>query len=153
MLFQRSDFAFLIRLLIGKSSVLENVVQKDFLPRGKDIVTRRPLILQLVQLSPPSPNSSTPSSPTLQRSAVTQPPAIVEYAEFLHLPNERFTDFALVRQEIERETDRVAGSQKGISKVPIHLKIYSPKVLSLTLVDLPGLTKVGLNKFFLNFGP
>ncbi|EJW73078.1 dynamin [Wuchereria bancrofti] len=32
----------------GKSSVLENFVGKDFLPRGSGIVTRRPLILQLV---------------------------------------------------------------------------------------------------------
>ena len=31
----------------GKSSVLENFVGKDFLPRGSGIVTRRPLILQL----------------------------------------------------------------------------------------------------------
>merc|ERR1712168_1665194 len=33
----------------GKSSVLENFVGKDFLPRGSGIVTRRPLVLQLVQ--------------------------------------------------------------------------------------------------------
>lgn len=31
---------------------------------------------------------------------------------------------------------------KGISSEPIRLKIYSPKVLNLTLVDLPGVTKV-----------
>ena len=31
----------------GKSSVLENIVGKDFLPRGSGIVTRRPLILQV----------------------------------------------------------------------------------------------------------
>ncbi|CDP15649.1 unnamed protein product [Coffea canephora] len=33
----------------GKSSVLEALVRRDFLPRGLDICTRRPLILQLVQ--------------------------------------------------------------------------------------------------------
>ncbi len=32
----------------GKSSVLENFVGEDFLPRGSGIVTRRPLILQLI---------------------------------------------------------------------------------------------------------
>ena len=32
----------------GKSSVLENIVGKDFLPRGSGIVTRRPLILQVL---------------------------------------------------------------------------------------------------------
>ncbi len=31
---------------------------------------------------------------------------------------------------------------KGISPDPIHLKIFSPRVLTLTLVDLPGITKV-----------
>lgn len=32
----------------GKSSVLEHIVGRDFLPRGSGIVTRRPLILQLI---------------------------------------------------------------------------------------------------------
>ena len=32
----------------GKSSVLENFVGRDFLPRGSGIVTRRPLVLQLM---------------------------------------------------------------------------------------------------------
>lgn len=31
---------------------------------------------------------------------------------------------------------------KGISHDPIHLKIFSPNVVTLTLVDLPGITKV-----------
>ncbi|XP_065107118.1 dynamin-1a isoform X4 [Paramisgurnus dabryanus] len=101
----------------GKSSVLENFVGKDFLPRGSGIVTRRPLILQLVQC------------PT-------------EYAEFLHCKGKKFTDFDEVRQEIEAETDRITGQNKGISPVPINLRVYSPNVLNLTLVDLPGMTKV-----------
>ncbi|XP_069465258.1 dynamin-1 isoform X8 [Ambystoma mexicanum] len=101
----------------GKSSVLENFVGKDFLPRGSGIVTRRPLVLQLV-------NSNT------------------EYGEFLHCKGKKFTDFEEIRQEIEAETDRVTGSNKGISPVPINLRVYSPNVLNLTLVDLPGMTKV-----------
>jgi GTPase SAR1 family protein len=32
----------------GKSSVLESLVGYDFLPRGTGIVTRRPLVLQLL---------------------------------------------------------------------------------------------------------
>ncbi|GME72832.1 unnamed protein product [[Candida] boidinii] len=39
----------------GKSSVLENIVGKDFLPRGTGIVTRRPLILQLINIQPDDP--------------------------------------------------------------------------------------------------
>lgn len=31
----------------GKSSVLEGIVKKDFLPRGTGVVTRTPIILQL----------------------------------------------------------------------------------------------------------
>ncbi|XP_026992536.1 dynamin-1a isoform X1 [Tachysurus fulvidraco] len=101
----------------GKSSVLENFVGKDFLPRGSGIVTRRPLVLQLI------------NSPT-------------EFAEFLHCKGKKFTDFDEVRQEIEAETDRATGQNKGISPVPINLRVYSPNVLNLTLVDLPGMTKV-----------
>ncbi|KAL0895932.1 hypothetical protein ABMA27_011942 [Loxostege sticticalis] len=101
----------------GKSSVLENFVGRDFLPRGSGIVTRRPLILQLINGN-------------------------AEYAEFLHCKGKKFVDFNEVRSEIEAETDRITGSNKGISPVPINLRVYSPNVLNLTLIDLPGLTKV-----------
>lgn len=118
----------------GKSSVLENIVGRDFLPRGSGIVTRRPLILQLINVpiddDIPPPHSSA--------SVATQP----EWAEFHHIPNRRFTEFQDVKREIENETARIAGNNKGINRQPINLKIYSPHVLSLTLVDLPGLTKV-----------
>ena len=65
-----------------------------------------------------------------------------EYAEFLHQPNRQYYDFSDVRKEIESETARIAGNNKGINRQPINLKVYSPHVLNLTLVDLPGLTKV-----------
>ncbi|XP_076092256.1 dynamin-1-like isoform X12 [Mytilus galloprovincialis] len=103
----------------GKSSVLENFVGKDFLPRGSGIVTRRPLVLQLI-------NSK------------------AEYAEFLHQKNKYYSDFDQVRKEIEMETDRVTGGNKGISNIPINLRVYSPNVLNLTLIDLPGMTKVAV---------
>lgn len=51
---------------------------------------------------------------------------LTEYAEFLHCKGKKFTDFDEVRQEIEVETDRVTGMNKGISSVPINLRIYSP---------------------------
>ncbi|XP_019421781.1 PREDICTED: dynamin-related protein 1C-like [Lupinus angustifolius] len=106
----------------GKSSVLESIVGRDFLPRGSGIVTRRPLVLQLYKIEE----------------------GVQEHAEFLHLPKKRFTDFSLVRKEIEDETDRVTGKSNKISNTPIHLSIYSPYVVNLTLVDLPGLTKVAV---------
>ncbi|XP_026845796.1 dynamin isoform X7 [Drosophila persimilis] len=103
----------------GKSSVLENFVGKDFLPRGSGIVTRRPLILQLIH-------------------------GVTEYGEFLHCKGKKFLNFDEIRKEIEDETDRVTGSNKGISNIPINLRVYSPHVLNLTLIDLPGLTKVAI---------
>ncbi len=56
----------------GKSSVLEAVVGKDFLPRGTGIVTRRPLLLQLVRLEDPNAR---------------------EYGEFLHNNREKMYNF------------------------------------------------------------
>ncbi|XP_059442426.1 phragmoplastin DRP1E-like isoform X3 [Corylus avellana] len=50
----------------------------------------------------------------------------------------------MVRKEIQDETDRLTGKSKQISPVPIHLSIYSPNVVNLTLIDLPGLTKVAV---------
>lgn len=49
-----------------------------------------------------------------------------EYAEFLHCKGKKFTDFDEVRGEIEAETDRITGANKGISPVPINLRVYSP---------------------------
>uniref|UniRef100_A0A3B5B8N0 Interferon-induced GTP-binding protein Mx n=1 Tax=Stegastes partitus TaxID=144197 RepID=A0A3B5B8N0_9TELE len=69
---------------------------------------------------------------------------LTEYAEFLHCKGKKFIDFDEVRQEIEAETDRITGANKGISPVPINLRVYSPHVLNLTLVDLPGMTKVAV---------
>jgi len=124
----------------GKSSVLENIVGRDFLPRGSGIVTRRPLILQLINV----PSDS--NKPGDDEVHVPHTPASVagqeEWGEFNHIPGQRFYDFQSVKREIESETSRIAGSNKGINRQPINLKIYSPHVLSLTLVDLPGLTKV-----------
>jgi dynamin 1-like protein len=156
----------------GKSSVLESIVGRSFLPRGTGIVTRRPLVLQLFNTSGDGPfgnnssvndsdeyggnynddygddrkedhsnknNDNNTTNGSLQEQA--------EWGEFLHKPGKRYYDFAQIRAEIIRDTDRLAGTgamSKGVSANPIHLKIYSPKVLSLTMVDLPGLTKVAI---------
>ena len=60
----------------------------------------------------------------------------------MHKPGEKYFDFTKVREEIELDTDRVCGRNKDISSVQIMLKIFSPRVVDLTLVDLPGITKV-----------
>ena len=50
----------------------------------------------------------------------------LEYAEFLHCKGKKFVDFDEVRKEIEDETDRITGSNKGISNIPINLRVFSP---------------------------
>jgi len=121
----------------GKSSVIESLVGRSILPRGTGIVTRRPLILQLIY---------TPKDDRVHRSAERGTIDKDEWAEFLHTKDRVFTDWDEVRREIEKETDRVAGSNKGICPDPISLKFYSTSVLSLTMVDLPGLTKVAVGE-------
>lgn len=106
----------------GKSSVLESIVGRDFLPRGTEIVTRRPIIIQLV---------NTPSSTE-------------DRIEFAHKPDFTFTDYWKAREEIQLETDRVCGRNQGISSEPILMKIMSKSVVNLTLVDLPGLTQISV---------
>ncbi|XP_012348136.1 dynamin-1-like protein [Apis florea] len=117
----------------GKSSVIESLVGRSFLPRGTGIVTRRPLILQLVY---------TPKDDREHRSAENGTLDLDEWGTFLHTKNKIYTDFSEIRKEIESETERMAGSNKGICPEPINLKIYSTSVVNLTLIDLPGITKV-----------
>ena len=104
----------------GKSSVLENIVGKDFLPRGSGIVTRRPLILQLIY-----------------DESVRE-----DFGVFLHKPGRQYFDFDEIRDEIEADTIRETGTGICVSERPIILKIYSPNVINLTLIDLPGITRV-----------
>lgn len=51
---------------------------------------------------------------------------LLEYGEFLHCKGKKFQDFDEIRREIEAETDRMTGSNKGISNIPINLRVYSP---------------------------
>lgn len=109
----------------GKSSVLEAVVGRDFLPRGTGIVTRRPLELQLETAADPEAK---------------------EYGEFGHLPGQKFYDFEEIRREIEEETRRHTQKRGTIvSPVPMTLRIVSPHLPGLSLVDMPGLTKVPID--------
>lgn len=69
---------------------------------------------------------------------------VEEWGTFLHQKNKIYKNFDEIRQEIENETDRMAGGNKGICPEPINLKIFSQSVVNLTLIDLPGLTKVAV---------
>lgn len=46
-----------------------------------------------------------------------------------------------VKTFIDNSTEQICGKQKVISNIPIKLKYFSPNVVDLMLVDLPGITK------------
>ena len=103
----------------GKSSVLESIVGLDFLPRGDGVVTRRPLELRLCHINHGEP-----------------------WAIFEERKGQKFTDFNKVRETIEALTDEVCAKDKNIVDKPIILNVYSQTCPDLTLVDLPGVTRV-----------
>lgn len=108
----------------GKSSVLENIVGIDMLPRGAGLCTRRPLEMRLNHLYE---DDAKP------------------WAKFDEVPNQKFTDFIKVRETIEALTDKVCGTSQNIVDDPIIVHVYSPTCPDLTLVDLPGLTRIPLS--------
>lgn len=103
-------------------------------------MTRRPLILQLVNRQPPPKTQANGVPEGIETTDIES--NLEEWGEFLHIPGQKFYDFNKIREEIVRETDSKTGKNAGISPAPINLRIFSPNVLTLTLVDLPGLTKV-----------
>jgi vacuolar protein sorting-associated protein 1 len=66
------------------------------------------------------------------------------WAEFEEIKGEKFKDFIVVREKIDYLTDLVAGKNKNIVDKPIILKVYSPTCPDLTLIDLPGITRIPL---------
>ena len=106
----------------GKSSVLESIVGLDFLPRGDGVVTRRPLEMRLCHI-PEEKN-------------------IKPWAVFEEIKDKKFNDFKEVQQTIIDLTDKVCGSDKNIVDRPIVLNIYSHTCPDLTLIDLPGVTRI-----------
>lgn len=107
----------------GKSSVLESIVGMDFLPRGEGLCTRRPLELRLNHVPE---NEGKP------------------FGIFEEIPGQKFYDFDVIRQKIEELTDKKAGLKKNIIDDPIILNIKSHTCPDLTVVDLPGITRIRL---------
>ncbi|KAI1003242.1 hypothetical protein K3495_g4966 [Podosphaera aphanis] len=103
----------------GKSSVLEALVGHEFLPKGSNMVTRRPIELTLV---------NTPESHA-------------EYGEFPALGLGKITDFSLIQRTLTELNFAVPDSQ-CVSDDPIQLIISSPHVPDLSLIDLPGYIQV-----------
>ncbi|TID30503.1 hypothetical protein CANINC_000856 [Pichia inconspicua] len=103
----------------GKSSVLECIVGQEFLPKGSNMVTRRPIELTLVN----------------------DPSAAAETAEFPALKMYNMTDFQQV-QKVLLDLNLAVPHDEAVSSDPIQLTIKSPRVPDLSLVDLPGYIQV-----------
>ncbi|KAI9896231.1 hypothetical protein N3K66_008403 [Trichothecium roseum] len=103
----------------GKSSVLEAIVGHEFLPKGSNMVTRRPIELTLV---------NTPDSRE-------------EYGEFPDLGLRRISDFSSIQRTLT-ELNLAVPDAECVSDDPIHLTVYSPNVPDLSLIDLPGYIQV-----------
>jgi GTP-binding protein EngB required for normal cell division len=103
----------------GKSSVLEAIVGHEFLPKGHNMVTRRPIELTLVNT----------------------PDAQSEYGEFPALRLGKVTDFTQIQKTLT-DLNLAVPASDCVSDDPIQLRIYSPNVPDLQLIDLPGYIQV-----------
>ncbi|XP_051006285.1 interferon-induced GTP-binding protein Mx2-like [Acomys russatus] len=106
----------------GKSSVLE-ALSGVALPRGSGIVTRCPLVLKLKKLDEGKE----------WRGKVSYEDIEVE-----------LSDPSQVEAAINKGQNIIAGEGLGISDKLISLDISSPHVPDLTLIDLPGITRVAV---------
>lgn len=116
----------------GKSSLLNRIIGMDILPTGKMMVTRTPMNLQMIKSDDKKAaefGDYVDGNWKLdKRIALSDQPTA--------------TEIATICDEIEQQTLRKAGQQKGISHNSIILKIYAPYLPNLSLIDLPGLTSV-----------
>ncbi|KAK3499612.1 P-loop containing nucleoside triphosphate hydrolase protein [Neurospora hispaniola] len=103
----------------GKSSVLEAIVGHEFLPKGNNMITRRPIELTLVN----------------------DPKVSADYGEFPDLGLHRITDFSLIQKNLT-ELNQSVPERECVSDDPIRLTIHSPRVPDLSLIDLPGYIQV-----------
>ncbi|KAL4934698.1 dynamin-related GTPase MGM1 [Aspergillus undulatus] len=103
----------------GKSSVLEAIVGHEFLPKGSNMVTRRPIELTLVN----TPNAQ------------------AEYGEFPALGLGKITEFSQIQRTLT-DLNLAVPEKDCVSDDPIQLQIYSPNVPDLSLIDLPGYIQV-----------
>ena len=73
-----------------------------------------------------------------------QPDNTKPWGVFEEIPGKKFYEFSDVRKNIDILTDKVAGAKKGIVDKPIVLNIFSHTCPDLTLIDLPGITRIPL---------
>ena len=121
----------------GKSSVLNRILRMDILPVGKQMVTRTPLHMELNQ-------SNTGDKAHVEFGTYSGEGNSWHISNTLEIciPEPSESDIENIITIIESETRKRAGIEKNISKKPIIMRIFSPNVPTLTLIDLPGLTSV-----------
>lgn len=103
----------------GKSSVLESLAGIS-LPRGQGICTRVPLIMRL------------------QHHNDLVPEFRLEYEN----KTVKIVAESGISEAIDKATVEIAGKDKGISNKPLTLVVKKKGVPDLTMVDLPGITRV-----------
>lgn len=103
----------------GKSSVMEAIVGHEFLPKGSNMITRRPIELTLVNT----------------------PDTLAEYGEFPALGLGKITDFSQIQRTLT-DLNLAVPVSDCVSDDPIQLSIHSPNVPDLSLIDLPGYIQV-----------
>lgn len=116
----------------GKSSVLNGIISMDILPTGEDMVTRIPLNVQLTKIE-----ISKSSFVEFWDNNSTLPKFIKKIS--ITSPNPTINEIKEIKDTIESETIRIAGSEKNISTQLLNMKIFSPLVPNLSFTDLPGL--------------
>jgi hypothetical protein len=121
----------------GKSSLLNGIMGADILPLGEQMVTRAPLSLQLV-------HHPDPEGMRAEFGRFVDGGWVVDTPISLQCPDPTTAQMAQIRAAIDQATEERAGAQKAVSNEPIFLRIFSPHVPNLSLVDLPGLTMTAL---------
>jgi ethanolamine utilization protein EutP (predicted NTPase) len=120
----------------GKSSVLNSLKGIDILPKGKTIVTRTPIHERLIYVK----NSKNITVEFFSRNDLQK----VISSFTMDANNVLEEDLEPIRNEITRLTNKYAGKSKDVVNIPINIKIKSPHVPSLSIIDLPGLTNIAL---------
>ena len=76
---------------------------------------------------------------------IPQSQIIKPYAEFEEFKGKKIEDFDKIKEMIIHLTDQMAGKKGNIIKKAIKLTIYSNTCPDLTVIDLPGITRVPLH--------
>lgn len=107
------DFAKIVSIgnqSSGKSSVIDAITGVEITPKGKGMVSKRPLCVRLKRV------------------------ATGRWAEFTD--GTKLYNFKEIQGRIKRENQLVGGGV--VSDQPLHVTICSPEVYNLSVTDLPG---------------